>query len=234
MALLRMLKEKRYCSNCNVDIQSVSLVIIMFIDTFELFEKVLTSLINDQGFTLSQTVQRARLCAERLLEWTTANKEDTLKFCLDLNSSLQLCLIHPRKVKCRTLRERIWEKYYKLRASASFTAKWDTFLQRSIGFGACPIFFQYVTDKIMEILIKEHFPVESTSTLGSGKEAISLDYEESNALHYTAGYVIRSLTKKLMRSKHHLKDELILCLREMTEGNVTLSMPQVFTCFHYR
>lgn len=30
-----------------------------------------------------------------------------------------------------------------------------------------------------------------------------------------------------MRSKHHLKDELLLCLREMTEGNVTLSTIQV-------
>lgn len=125
-----------------------------------MFKKVLTLLINDQGFALSQTARRARLCAERLLEWTTANEEDASKFCLDLNSSLQLCLTHPRKVKCRTLRERIWEKYYKLRASA---AKWDTFLQRSIGFGACPIFFQYVTDMIMELLLKEHFRMESTS-----------------------------------------------------------------------
>ena len=49
----------------------------------------------------------------------------------------------------------------------------------------------------------------------------SLDYEEVNALRYTAGYVIRALRKKIDRSAHPLMEELILCLVEMEENEGT-------------
>ena len=40
-------------------------------------------------------------------------------------------------------------------------------------------------------------------------------YEEENALRYAAGYIPRALRRKLERSSHHLKEELILCLEEL-------------------
>ncbi len=61
----------------------------------------------------------------------------------------------------------------------------------------------------MEELIKWHFPVKAVE---QAQEA-SLDYEEKNALRYT----VRALTKVLQRSAHPLKEELRLCLTELTE-----------------
>ena len=46
-----------------------------------------------------------------------------------------------------------------------------------------------------------------------------LDYEESNALRYTAGYVVKSLQKKIRKSAHPLKESISLCLTEMVEKN---------------
>ena len=72
----------------------------------------------------------------------------------------------------------------------------------------------------MESLIQKHFPIESISS--EDKCSTLIDYEEANALRYSAGYVIRSLTKKLLKSTHNLKEELVLCLQEVIEGTKLL------------
>lgn len=41
---------------------------------------------------------------------------------------------------------------------------------------------------------------------GEGKDISHLDYTEKNALRYAAGFVIRSLQKKIDRSTHCLKE----------------------------
>ena len=48
----------------------------------------------------------------------------------------------------------------------------------------------------------------------------SLDYEERNALCYTAGYVERAVEKKIQWSAHSLKKELLLCISELSESGV--------------
>ena len=68
----------------------------------------------------------------------------------------------------------------------------------------------------MEELIRDHFPAVESSQ--KTIEA-SLDYEERNALRYTAGYVVRDLEKKIRRSAHPLKKEL-LCILELLESGV--------------
>ena len=67
----------------------------------------------------------------------------------------------------------------------------------------------------MEDLIKDHFPVPESAAVSDTVAPPSLSYEECKALRYTIGYVIRSLMKKLTRSAHPQKEELILCLREL-------------------
>ena len=66
--------------------------------------------------------------------------------------------------------------------------------------------------------LKQHCPiVQPTSTSGvTSQEELSLSYEEQNALRYAAGYIPRALTKKLRTSAHPLKDQLILCLIDLT------------------
>ena len=86
----------------------------------------------------------------------------------------------------------MWECYYKLRSSKEFETRWAKFLQASVGNEACPIFYQFVTDSIMEVLIKEHFSIEMSC---SEQKIASLDYEEVNPLRYTVGrkYAKRNL-----------------------------------------
>lgn len=54
---------------------------------------------------------------------------------------------------------KMWERYYKLHSSEGFVTRWAEFLQANVGSEACPIFYQFVTDSIMKVLIKKHFPI---------------------------------------------------------------------------
>ena len=129
----------------------------LFLEYSEIFEKALTTLVNDDGFMLisSDRAQRAHLCAHKLLEFVEQNRSTGLvaDFCDGLLRSLQSCIdSHPRKMKYHYLREKIWEQYYKLVSSEKFKDMWVQFLQSSIGFEACP---QYITEELMQILLKK-------------------------------------------------------------------------------
>ena len=77
-----------------------------------------------------------------------ANEEAATTFAASLVKSIRECCSHPRPVLCHTLKERMWEKYYKLCSSEGFRSSWKSFLQNSIGLGGSPIFFQFVTKAI--------------------------------------------------------------------------------------
>ena len=112
----------------------------------------------------------------------------------------------------------MWEGFFKLRSLQAFKDLWAKFLCYSIRCEpACPIFFQFITDAVMEELIRHHFPAKETSQKTT--EA-SLDYEERNALHYTAGYIVRALERKIQQSAHPLKKELLLYILKLSESGV--------------
>lgn len=111
----------------------------------------------------------------------------------------------------------MWENYFKLRSSDSFKTSWKSLLQRTIGLSACPVFYQFVTDELMEVLIKEKF-VPPCGTADMSTLETYLDSEESNALLYTAGYVIHKLVKEIKHTSPHNQKELLLCLQEMGQG----------------
>jgi len=114
-------------------------------------------------------------------------------------------------------RENIWRAFHNLRTSKSYVAKWVQFLQRSTSLSPCPIFYQFVSDRAFKELMKAHFIVEQSPANVCIQE---LSYGEENALRYAAGYIPRALRRKLERSSHPLKEELILCLLDLTEDQV--------------
>ena len=178
-----------------------------------MFKMAVSSIIKDEGFALkSEKAQRSILLSERLLEWMEHNKEEADVFAKSLVHELQEC-VKPQGATCHKQRENMWGKYFKLCSTEKFRKSWAVHLQSSIGSSACPIFYQYVTCKIMEELIRNRFVVPELATR---VQVASLGYEERNALRYTAGYVIRSLTKKVERSSHPHKKELIFCLKEIS------------------
>ena len=104
-------------------------------------------------------------------------------FSTRLVETVQDCCRLERPVTYHTLKEQMWEKYYKLHVCSSdnFRSFWTDFLQYSIGFHPGPIFFLFITDVNMNNIIKDQFPVKS-STDSPSIAAANLDFEEVNAL----------------------------------------------------
>ena len=127
------------------------------------------------------------------------------------------CCTHERAVKCHTLIERMWENYRKLCSSEEFHNRWVSIVQDLTGFNPSPIFYMFVTDTIMKLVIKKIFPVTDDE---SGNTVSSLEYHECNATRYTTGYVLRSLYKKVFRSANPLRSSLLQCLKDMFEGKI--------------
>ena len=177
--------------------------------------EAISRVLTDEGFSLpSPHARSARDCAEKLLAWISDsdNQVSANIFSKELVSKLEGCF-HTTK-SMRVQRERMWENYYKLRSKDDFKSMWSKFLHDSIAIQASPIFFQFITDKVMKKMIKLHFPLKS---IHSEEEVAPLDYLEANALRYMAGYVVRSLRKKIKDSAHPLKKEVLLCLKDLEE-----------------
>ena len=177
-------------------------------------------LMND-GFKIpSPSAKAAVETAEKLLEWCsqTENNEAFGQFTLDLLEELETCF----KSCCRSLqrrREKMWNQLIRIRTSPEFRAKWSTFLSSSISVTASPIFYEFVVDSAFNTLLKKHHKIDMPE---EDSIEVSLDYEEKNSLRYTAGFVTRSLIKKLKRSNNPQKDHLITCLQEI---NTTEEIP---------
>ena len=69
-------------------------------------------------------------------------------------------------------------------------------MEQSLGKQVSSIFYQYDTDVIFKELVKQHTPTD-TVRHGPDLEVPALDYQETNALHYAAGYIIRALNVSL-------------------------------------
>ena len=107
----------------------------------------------------------------------------------------------------------MWSVLHQLRNSATYKTLWSNFL-KSHECEADPIFHQYVGDHMFKDLVKKRYVIHEREPLPSDE---SLSYEEKNALRYTAGYIPRALKKKIDRSSHLLKKELLLCLLDLSE-----------------
>ena len=75
-----------------------------------------------------------------------------------------------------------------------------------------PIFFQLGVECVFEVLIKSHYQLHVQK---KERFDISLTYEEGNALRYTAGYVVKAVSKKLKRSTNLMKKELCRYVMEL-------------------
>ena len=60
-------------------------------------------------------------------------------------------------------------------------------------------------------MVRQRHQIEGTKTA----EDIIITADEVNAIRYAAGYVPKALQKKLLRSAHPLKQQLLLCLYDL-------------------
>ena len=174
---------------------------------------VLQALLKDSGFQIpSESAKEAHLAASEMLEWlaTPDNAALVAPVSQEITAAISKC-IPQGSASSRAKRERMWGKFHHTRTSAVFKESWVRLMQLSIGKPASPMF---------KSMIKSHFPV-SLVACGPTSGVPPLDYQESNALRYAAGYVPRAIRKRLERGSHPLKEELVLCLVEMCEDDGT-------------
>ena len=172
-------------------------------------------MLTDKAFDLpSPPAIAARESTKCVLTWSADNKDNFSTFALELEETLSPCFSTTCK-KVTTTREKMWEKYYKIRSTDEFKAKWKRFLHLS-GAVASPTLYQHITDLVFNHLIKKHFTTSHTQPTQSDSIP-PLDYNERNAIRYISGYLTRSVYHKLNKSKHKYKDELCLCLCEIND-----------------
>ena len=92
-------------------------------------------------------------------------------------------------------RKEMWSQFHKLRSSDDLFQEWKRYLEQ-MGISAKPVFFQLITAELFEQLLHDTYRSKSTAT-DDGDDEVILTYEEENAIRYMAGYVVRSLQKKM-------------------------------------
>jgi hypothetical protein len=176
-------------------------------------------MLEDDGFQLQTPLATsAYSCAQQLKVWL-AEEQNNLhaeKFSSTLVKALQGCF-HHTGCSFKLQHERLCENFFKLKSSHWYIDLWTKFLYDAIRREACPIFFQAITDTIMDKLTKEHFPVAESMPL---TPEFPIDKIERNAIRYMAGYVIHSLKKKVCRRSHPMNEEIMLCLSELEENEI--------------
>ena len=88
-----------------------------------------------------------------------------------------------------------------IRSAETYNSTWRRLLD-AIGCSATPLFWQYVSDKFFNSLLKEEFTLPELHQAGTVNSS-KFTYEEANAVRYTAGYVCRSLKAKLDKRSNH-------------------------------
>ena len=183
----------------------------------KLLHKGVEFVLNNDQFHLQTTNATSTLkVASDLKMWMeeSNNQAQVKVFAAEITASLKRCLPCPQSSNQRLAREKLWTAYHQLRTSEKYIALWKQFLQRAVGVSSCAIFYQHVVNFMIKELIKEHFPVCS-STCVDHEPVLSM--YETNALRYAAGYIPRALRKKLQKSAELLKDQLILCLLDLLD-----------------
>ena len=100
-----------------------------------------------------------------------------------------------------------WRKYYQYRISRIFQSLWKDFTMKYLSLSAQPLFYQYVTEKIFQEMIKITFRTHKASIASSTIE--ELTYEEANAPRYVAGYICFKIRKNISSSSHPMKDKIL-------------------------
>lgn len=106
----------------------------------------------------------------------------------------------------------LWPSFHKFQNSVEFQQKWMCFLE-SLSIRPSQLFFQTITTRIFDELLKELFPLPvSTAVEDCINEVTALTYEERNAIRYVGG----SIVKKLIR-QYGKDDVMVVALNDLVD-----------------
>ena len=187
----------------------------------ELLKAAVCALLEDDSFTRLQSVtaRSAHKVATEVLEWCgrAENASSFDAFAADILTEFETVVNSTGTLK-KLKTETIWKSFHNLRVSVSYETKWTTFLKASTSvIPASPIFFQYVSDCAFKRFLKSKLTSVISKSTTPGPSIDALSYNEENALRYTAGYVLKAIRKKIKRSSHPLKEDVMLCVSELAD-----------------
>ena len=170
-------------------------------------------MLDDDGFKVkSERASAAIEVASKFLVWcqSVQNKGEVKEFSEWLLSSLRSCLTsHQRSFALRT--EKMWEKFHALRTSKRYRERWDRLFEKATKQKATATVFQYITTRLFRQIIKINFELEKDVAAHCHNR---LTREEENALRYVAGYVCRRVQKKIDKTSHTQKEDMMLLMLE--------------------
>ena len=163
---------------------------------------VLCDVLEDKGFQIpSSNAAKARQDAVLMYEWASKdeNRQSLQSFSTTIVGMLETALPITHSITA----EKLWSKYHSHRVSTPFKTQWHLFAVSVLGESTMPILSQHLTDLLMDQI---RFPIILPKPQ---HQNITLTIRENQALRYSAGYVCKHVLKKLEKSSHPHKDELI-------------------------
>ena len=146
----------------------------------------MASVRTDESFQIpSPSATAAVETAKKMSDYlcNDVNRDMVREYCENLYDMLAGCLSGKYK-RSQYQREKMWTKYHELRTSDG----WINFTSAAAGTSASPIFYQYVGNKLLQILITEFNSIHSHEEEHTQVQPLS--YHDCNVLR--AGKSIRT------------------------------------------
>ena len=178
----------------------------------DLLQKGIQALIADPSFSLDiPPAKYAYGIAEKLLRWLQYHKEIVAQFEGRMASMFDACIVC--KGGLTKSRKQILAAYHALRVSDSYKEEWRHLLRQGEVSDINPTFYQFVGHNMFTRLVMIHHPI----TIRERSAPPPLTYEETNALRYVDGFIPRMLRKRLSKSTHPLREDIILCIHDLLD-----------------
>ncbi len=109
----------------------------------------------------------------------------------------------------------MWTLYHGVRTSKEYEVVWSSLASSSCS-KVPPLLSQFVGDRMFKDIIKRHCPIDMSSAVKVDAPQ-TLTVEETYGLRYAAGYIVRSIKKKMKKSMHPLKEDILLCTFDLLD-----------------
>lgn len=155
-----------------------------------------------------------RLCNELCSNFKSKSNGKTRAACANIVDMLAKCI--PLQRFRKRWREKMWKDFHQTRLSTRFTSSWSELLATITGnTDKIELLSQHITDIIFQAMLSSS--LKPSTTIAT--QSVDITPTEENALRYISGYVISKLKKRIAKSEHTLKNELLVAIKEFMDDD---------------